>query len=166
MENPAAAAAHGRIIASGFRPHPLLRSNHAQTVFAARLRPLPPLQLRRERLELDDGDFLDLGWSGDGRPLAILLHGLGSGFDAKYARGTARQLHARGWRTVALQMRGRARNRTACRAVTTRATLTTCSTCAACCARGNRRRRCSPSAGHWAQTSCSRPWARPATTFR
>ncbi|MDR3414940.1 MAG: hydrolase [Nevskia sp.] len=107
MRDSAPALAHGRIVASGFRPHPLLRGSHAQTVFPALLRPLPPLLLRRERLELADGDFLELGWSGPPRgPLALLVHGLGGGLESKYARGTALQLHARGWRTVALQMRG------------------------------------------------------------
>jgi predicted alpha/beta-fold hydrolase len=102
-------AGQGRIISSGFRPHPLLRNRHLQTIFPTLLRRTPPLQVRRERLELPDGDFVDLGWSGNTQgsgPLAILLHGLTGGFESKYLRGTARQLIARGWRTVALQMRG------------------------------------------------------------
>lgn len=99
---------HGRIVQSGFRPHPLVSGPHLQTI-ASLLRPAPKLDLRRERLELTDGDFLDLGWSGDhhtGGPLAVLVHGLGGGFDSKYVRGTACQLVARGWRTVILQLRG------------------------------------------------------------
>jgi predicted alpha/beta-fold hydrolase len=110
MHGPAThGLAHGRIVASAFRPHPLLRNAHLQTLFPAFLRPLPPLEVRPERLELDDGDFVDLGWSGntEGRgPLAILLHGLTGGFDSKYLRGTAQLLVAQGWRTVALQLRG------------------------------------------------------------
>src|SRR5581483_4079421 len=100
-------AACGCIIASGFRPHPLLRNCHVQTLYPSLMRPLPPLDIRRERLELPDGDFVDLGWSGDGRgPIAVLLHGLTGGFESKYLRGTAQRLVARGWRTVALQLRG------------------------------------------------------------
>jgi len=60
-------------------------------------------------LELTDGDFVDLGWSGDQHasgPLAVLVHGLGGGFHSKYVRGTACQLVALGWRTVILQLRG------------------------------------------------------------
>jgi predicted alpha/beta-fold hydrolase len=111
MEGPApkVSASHGCIIASGFRPHPLLRNRHLQTIYPSLLRPLPPLEFRRERLELADGDFVDLGWSGNTQgtgPLAILLHGLTGGFESKYLRGTARRLIARGWRTVALQLRG------------------------------------------------------------
>lgn len=104
---PQVSASHGCVIASGFRPHPLLRNRHVQTLFPTLARPLPPLAIRPERLELDDGDFVDLGWSGSGQgPIAILLHGLTGGFDSKYARGTARRLIARGWRTVMLQLRG------------------------------------------------------------
>jgi len=105
--SPKVSTTQGCIIASGFRPHPLLRNRHLQTIFPTLLRPTPPLQIRPERLELADGDFVDLGWSGNGSgPLAILLHGLTGGFESKYLRGTARQLIARGWRTVALQLRG------------------------------------------------------------
>ena len=76
---------------------------------ATLLRPAPRLALRRERLELTDGDFLDLGWSGDHHtngPIAVLVHGLAGGFDSKYLLGTASQLIAKGWRTVILQLRG------------------------------------------------------------
>lgn len=107
--SPAVSASHGCIIASGFRPHPLLRNPHLQTLFPTLLRPMPAIEFRRERLELPDGDFVDLGWSGNsgGRgPLAILLHGLTGGFESKYLRGTALRLIARGWRTVTLQFRG------------------------------------------------------------
>jgi predicted alpha/beta-fold hydrolase len=107
--SPKVSATHGCIIESGFRPHPLLRNPHLQTLLPALTRPLPPLQIRRERLELADGDFVDLGWSGnsEGRgPLAILLHGLTGGFESKYLRGLAGRLIAHGWRTVALQFRG------------------------------------------------------------
>ncbi len=96
------------MLRSSFRPHPLLRGAHLQTM-ASLLRPAPKLVLRCERLELPDGDFLDVAWSGDHNktgPLAVLVHGLCGGFESKYARGTACQLIARGWRTVILQLRG------------------------------------------------------------
>ncbi len=105
--SPKVSAVHGCIIASSFKPYPLLRNPHLQTLYPSLLRPVPELAVRRERLELPDGDFVDLGWSGGGGgPIAILLHGLTGGFDSKYLRGTAVKLIARGWRTVALQLRG------------------------------------------------------------
>lgn len=101
-------AAHGRVVVSDFEPHHLLRGPHAQTIVPTLLRPEPPLDLRRERLELPDGDFVDLGWAGpvQGPRLAVLIHGLTGGFQSKYLRGTARELIARGWRVVILQLRG------------------------------------------------------------
>ena len=105
--NPLSTRLHGRVIAGSFRPHPLARGPHAQTLVTL-LRPMPALELRIERLELPDGDFLDLGWCGDGNagPLVVLLHGLSGGFDSKYARGLARRMVQHGWRAVILQFRG------------------------------------------------------------
>jgi predicted alpha/beta-fold hydrolase len=104
-------ALQGRVVESAFRPHPLLRNPHLQTLAPALLRPTPPLPMRIERRELPDGDFIDLGWAEASRaaanaPLVLLLHGLTGGFESKYLRGTARRLIARGWRCVALQFRG------------------------------------------------------------
>lgn len=92
-----------------FRPHALLRNSHLQTLWPALLRAVPAVEIRRERLELPDGDFVDLGWSGastPGAPLAVLVHGLTGDFNSKYLRGTAKKLVGLGWRTVMLQLRG------------------------------------------------------------
>lgn len=100
---------HGRVISSEFRPHPLLASAHLQTIWPSLLRPLPPLTWRAERLELPDGDFVDLGWCGEHHtngPIAVLVHGLTGDFQSKYKRGTALELVRRGWRCVMLQLRG------------------------------------------------------------
>ena len=98
---------HGRIVASDFRPHPLLRDAHLQTLLGSLARPSPPLNLRIERLELADGDFVDLGHCGDGEgPLVLLIHGLTGGFESKHLRGTARRLLRHGFRCVAFQQRG------------------------------------------------------------
>jgi predicted alpha/beta-fold hydrolase len=99
----------GRILESAFRPHPLLRSPHRQTLAPYLFRPPPRLDLRIERLELDDGDFVDLGWAGEhhiGGPIAVLVHGLGGGFESKYKRGLTTRLVQAGWRCVMLQLRG------------------------------------------------------------
>lgn len=99
----------GRVVASTFQPHPLLRGAHAQTVAPALLRPQPHLPLRGERLELPDGDFVDLGWAGEryaDSPIAVLVHGLGGGVDSKYIRGLGARLVSAGWRICALQLRG------------------------------------------------------------
>ncbi|TDU30902.1 hypothetical protein DFR24_0259 [Panacagrimonas perspica] len=99
----------GRILASAFRPHPLLRGAHAQTIAPALLRPTPALRLRVERLETPDGDFVDLGWTGEEHaqaPIAVLVHGLGGNFESKYLRGSALRLVTAGWRVCVLLLRG------------------------------------------------------------
>ena len=47
---------------SDYRAPWWLKSAHLQTIFATLFRHRPALALRRERIELDDGDFLDLDW--------------------------------------------------------------------------------------------------------
>lgn len=68
------------------------------------------LPYRRERLELLDGDFLDLDWlRGPGPPaprLAVLTHGLEGDAEAGYIRGMARALRAAGWDVLAWTFRG------------------------------------------------------------
>ena len=54
----------GRRVESRFRAHPLLRNAHQQTIAPLLFRRMPVLDLRIERLETPDGDFVDLGWSG------------------------------------------------------------------------------------------------------
>lgn len=99
----------GKVLEGSFVPHPLMLNTHVQTLFPALLRRSPKVDICRERLELPDGDFVDLGWSGPakaGSPLAVLVHGLTGDFESKYLRGTARKLNDLGWRTVMLQLRG------------------------------------------------------------
>ena len=97
----------------GFRPEPFraapwLPGAHAQTV-AGRLfrRPRPPA-FRRERIELPDGDFVDLDVPpspGPGAPVVLLLHGLEGSARRGYAIHTYRELHERGVAAVGLNFR-------------------------------------------------------------
>ncbi|MBK1735485.1 alpha/beta hydrolase [Halorhodospira abdelmalekii] len=52
---------------SDFSPAWWLPSSHLQTIFPAVCRRAPKIAFRRERLELPDGDFLDLMWGPAGR---------------------------------------------------------------------------------------------------
>lgn len=68
-----------------------------------RLRP----PLRRECLELPDGDFVDLDWTlYDSGPIVILLHGLEGGNHSHYARGMLAALPRHGMRAVLMHFRG------------------------------------------------------------
>ena len=61
----------------------------------------------RERLELVDGDFVDLDWSRVGsRKAAIISHGLEGSSRGAYVRGMVRAFNRRGWDGVALNSRG------------------------------------------------------------
>ncbi len=103
------------VIGPAFRPPPGLRHGHVQTILPALLpRRRLPVPYRRERLELPDGDFLDLDWLQGGSPaggrarprLALLTHGLEGDAEAGYIRGMARALHAAGWDVLAWTFRG------------------------------------------------------------
>lgn len=73
----------------------------------ALFRRVKPVTTLRERLELEDGDFLDVAWSGkSGHRLAILSHGLEGSSDAAYIQGMARSLTAAGWDVLAWNFRG------------------------------------------------------------
>lgn len=98
-----------RARASGFRPHPLLRNRHLQTIFPALLRRPPAVPLDRERVELPDGDFVDC-FHGPRRagPLVLLLHGLGGCATSPYILGLLAALDAAGMHGVAMQYRGAA----------------------------------------------------------
>ncbi len=99
--------AGGYATSSDFRAPWWLKSAHLQTMFATLLRRGPALALRRERLELDDGDFLDLDWTpGADGPVVLVLHGLEGSSDSPYARGMLGIVHAHGWRGVVMHFRG------------------------------------------------------------
>jgi len=65
------------------------------------------LATRRERVELPDGDFIDLDWAGDSGPVVIVLPGLQGDIDSSHVRGLLRQCVRLGWRGVLLNYRGR-----------------------------------------------------------
>ncbi len=81
---------------------------HAQTLWPVLCRRRPRLPLRRERLELPDGDFLDLDWLPSGRgPIVLILHGLEGSSASHYALGLLVAIARRGWRAVVMHFRGR-----------------------------------------------------------
>ena len=80
---------------------------HLQTIWPNLMRRVAPVAYVRERLELDDGDFLDLDHSypanADG--LLVIGHGLEGSADRAYVRGMAHYFGQRGWRTCAINFR-------------------------------------------------------------
>jgi predicted alpha/beta-fold hydrolase len=92
---------------SSYRAPSWLPGGHAQTIYPALFRRVARMTTRAERLELTDGDFIDLEWSGQGSPrLAILSHGLEADMQTEYIQGMAAALVRRGWDVLVWNFRG------------------------------------------------------------
>ena len=93
-----------------FKPAWWLRNSHLQTIWPAVCRrSIKDLPLERERLELPDGDFIDLDWVGSKDklgPIVMVLHGLEGSIDSHYARGLLKKVTSEGWRGVFMHFRG------------------------------------------------------------
>jgi len=95
------------IIPSDFHAPFFLRNGHVQTILPVLLPRRLRTALVRERLELPDGDFLDLDWlRGNGHRLVILAHGLEGSSTQNYIRGMATELAKKGWDSLAYNFRG------------------------------------------------------------
>jgi len=92
---------------SSFRPSSYLPGGHLQTIVPALIRRVSQVTTQRERLELPDGDFLDLDWSGKSSTrLAIISHGLEGSSQGAYVQGMASALIHAGWDVLAWNLRG------------------------------------------------------------
>lgn len=92
---------------SSYHPPKWLPSGHLQTIYPALFRRFAHVTHRIERLELADGDFVDLEWSGNCRSkLAILSHGLEANVKTGYIQGMAAALIRHGWDVLAWNFRG------------------------------------------------------------
>lgn len=86
-------------------PFPYL-GGHAQTVFPSMFRKIEGATYERERLELADGDFVDLDWlKNDSDSLIILTHGLEGSSERHYVKGTAKYFYEKGWEALAWNCR-------------------------------------------------------------
>jgi len=97
------------IIPSTYQPPFLFRSGHLSTIYSGAIRRVNGLVQERERLELSDGDFIDLDWSYSDTAtseVCILLHGLEGNAQRPYITGSAKQLNTHGIDTCAVNYRG------------------------------------------------------------
>jgi predicted alpha/beta-fold hydrolase len=92
-----------------FAPARWLPGAHAMTIYGSVARPLPRPRGTRERLELADGDFVDVdrheGATPDA-PVLVVCHGLEGSSRAPYVRGIVALARARGLAVAALNFRG------------------------------------------------------------
>jgi hypothetical protein len=95
---------------TAYAPARWLPGAHAMTVFASAARLLPRPRGARERLELPDGDFVDVdrftAQGGARAPVVAICHGLEGSSTAPYVRGLVSLLLARGLSAAALNFRG------------------------------------------------------------
>jgi predicted alpha/beta-fold hydrolase len=85
-----------------------LPGGHLQTLYTTLVVRGRQVDYRRERWELDDGDFLDTDWI-DGpahAPLVVLFHGLEGSSGSPYARNLMHAVSRQGWRGVVVNFRG------------------------------------------------------------
>lgn len=85
-------------------------SPHFQTILPSLLNKKAKIAFVHERLELDDGDFLDLAWhqlpSVDLRPIIIIFHGLEGSVRSPYAFRMMAALDRAGFNSVVMHFRG------------------------------------------------------------
>ncbi|SJZ65867.1 YheT family hydrolase [Sediminibacterium ginsengisoli] len=90
------------------RPAFLHLNGHLQTIFPLLLRRIDFRYTDRERVELPDGDFLDLDWHRNPEPsdkLVLITHGLEGDSSREYVRGLAKLFVANGYDVLAWNCR-------------------------------------------------------------
>jgi len=60
-------------VKSVFRPSCWLPGPHWQTIWASRFRSLPSPDTKKEQIELDDGDFINLYWLISGLEIIVII---------------------------------------------------------------------------------------------
>lgn len=92
-----------------FKPPFWAKNRHVQTIWPRFFQKRLSLETRQQRLELPDGDFVDLAWSP--RPenckgLIPMFHGLEGSINSHYANDMVARLVKDGWWVVLMHFRG------------------------------------------------------------
>jgi len=94
------------ITESPFKPATFAKNPHSQTILGRFLRPNPGLHATAERLELADGDFVDLFHIDGNGPVVLIVHGLAGSIKSGYARALLGRIKEKNWHGVFIQLRG------------------------------------------------------------
>ena len=94
------------VIESSYQPKFPFRNRHFNTIFRTFFTNIE-VRYKRERLELDDGDFIDLDFSKvQSNTIVILLHGLEGSSNSKYILALTKKLNTHHLDTVSVNFRG------------------------------------------------------------
>lgn len=96
------------ILNSSYSPPKLFRNGHISTIYPNLFRTITGVTQKRERIELEDGDFIDIDWShanAKSKNLTILIHGLEGNGQRQYIVGAAKHLNNNDWDTAAINLR-------------------------------------------------------------
>ncbi|GET46547.1 YheT family hydrolase [Capnocytophaga felis] len=97
------------IVQSAYKPPFLFRQTDIATIYSGKIRRISGITQKRERLELPDGDFLDVDWSYSSQKTnrcIVILHGLEGSAQRPYVLGTAKLFNQNGFDTCAMNFRG------------------------------------------------------------
>jgi uncharacterized protein len=97
------------IIKSDYQPSFIWKNQHVSTIYPSAFRKVEGVNYTRERLELRDGDFLDLDWSKSSdknNKLAILTHGFLGNTTRPYLLGGVKAFNSDNYDVVAWNHRG------------------------------------------------------------
>ncbi len=93
------------LVPTSYQAPAYLFNGHVQTMYPYLVRNVK-VNYERERIELADGDFLDLDWLKRGsKNLMILCHGLEGSSESQYMQGMAKAIHERGFDVLAINFR-------------------------------------------------------------
>lgn len=98
------------LIKGNYTPPGIFKNADVSTIYSATLRKIEIPIFERERIELSDGDFLDIDWSytkkRNSDKLVILLHGLAGNASRPYMKGMAKAFNEMKWDALAMNFRG------------------------------------------------------------
>jgi len=97
------------LVSSNYSPSFLFKNGFFSTVYSGLYRKVKDVSQTRERITLNDGDFIDLDWSYASKPtskLIIVLHGLEGDAQRPYMLGTAKIFNQNDVDAVCVNFRG------------------------------------------------------------
>ncbi|SKB49804.1 hypothetical protein SAMN05660776_1420 [Salegentibacter holothuriorum] len=96
------------ILKTKYKASGIFKNPHVSSIYAATLRKVDFSFNTTDRIELSDGDFLDLErgfYSPKNNKVIILLHGLAGNANRPYMLGMAKQFQQHGWDVVSMNFR-------------------------------------------------------------